>query len=146
MHLIFLLIRKNTGDESGNLHVDSGTVINYLPLDFYSQFEAAVEAELDLLYQRTRSPNQVLNLCYLQNSIDEMGGPIITLHLRGGDLVLSVENTYTMVVDGVVCLNFIDDVGDKAILGVMGQANFMVTYYLHDEMITFKKMNCAVRN
>ena len=143
--MIYLPISKNTG-EIGNMIVDSGAVSNYLPFDFYSEFEAAIQAELDLLYQRTPDPNQFFNLCYLRNSIEEMGGPIITLHLRGGDLVLSVENTYTMVVDGVVCLNFIDDVGDKAILGVMGQANFMVTYYLHDEMITFKKMNCAIRN
>ena len=144
MHLIFLPIRKYTG-ESGNLHVDSGAVINYLPLDFYSQFEAAVEAELDLLYQRTRSPNQVLNLCYLQNSIDEMGGPIITYHLRGGYLVLSAENTYIKILDGVVCLNFKGH-EDPAILGVIAQSNFMVTYNLQNRRISFKKMNCAVQN
>lgn len=134
-------MRKNTG-EIGNMGVDTGTVLNRLPFAFYSEFEVEVQAELDLLYEPTPDPYEILNVCYLHNSVEDMRGPIITLHLNGGDLVLSVENTYVKVADGVVRLNFIGD--RMALLGVMGQTNFMVTYYLQNLQMSFKKMNCAI--
>ena len=137
-------IGKNAGD-TGNLLVDSGAFSNFLPLEFYSEFESAVEAELDLLYQRSTDSNSLLTLCYLQDSIEEMRGPVITFHISGGDLVLSPENIYLKIADGVVCLNFQGRVG-TALLGAMGQTNFMVTYDLPNSMISFKKMNCAIQN
>ena len=98
LHFIIAWIFKHkTIEEIGNAVFDCGTTANFLPNEFYTLFEAQVEAELDLLYTRNPDPLQVYNLCYEQDSIEKMGDPTIILNLRGRDLVLSAENTYIMV-------------------------------------------------
>ncbi|XP_054816910.1 aspartic proteinase CDR1-like [Prosopis cineraria] len=124
----------------GNAIIDSGTIVTRLPARLYSFVESQVALHLDRLY--TRVQRRFYSLCYSHNNIETMGGPKITIHLRGGNLVLSPENIYIQVDYGAVCFNFKSHPTDL-VIGTNVQANFIVSFDLQRREIGFLKINCA---
>ena len=125
--------------------VDSGSTISFLPKDIYNKVEAEVATIIEL--DRTPSPfdSYNLSLCYKSKNIESLGVPIITLHFKGdkADLELSPTNTFFRASSSVGCFAFYPIPSGKAILGNKQQTNMLVGYDLHNNLISFKTMDCS---
>nr|KYP69052.1 Aspartic proteinase nepenthesin-1 [Cajanus cajan] len=81
-------------DGEGNIIIDSGTTLTFLPPDVYSKFESAVAQVVKL--KRVQDPTQLFSLCY-KATLDNLNAPMITAHFRGADVGLNSINTFTQV-------------------------------------------------
>ncbi|KAL7204102.1 hypothetical protein ACSBR2_017215 [Camellia fascicularis] len=61
---------------NGNIIIDSGTTLTYLPLDLYEKLESAVKSAIGL--QNVYDPAGILSLCYMVSN--NITIPIITAH------------------------------------------------------------------
>jgi len=123
----------------GNMIIDSGTTLTFLPNDVYSKFESAVAKEVKL--QPAKDPNQVLSLCYKATS-DKFDVPVITAHFSGANVLLFGLNTFTRVSDGVVCLAFQPSQSTPT-FGNLAQQNILVGYDLQKNTVSFKLVDCT---
>ncbi|KAK7343139.1 hypothetical protein VNO80_26102 [Phaseolus coccineus] len=123
----------------GNIVIDSGTTITFLPSDAYSKLESAVAKEVKL--QSAKDPNQVLSLCYKAKS-DKLDVPVITAHFTGADVILYGSSTFMKVADGVVCLAFVPN-QSTPIFGNLAQQNILVGYDLQKKTVSFKPVDCT---
>ncbi|CAH8355378.1 unnamed protein product [Eruca vesicaria subsp. sativa] len=117
----------------GNMIVDSGTTLTYLPASYCSLVREAVEKVVRaerVTYEDDDS------LCYKTDTMDIF--PVITMHFSGGaDLVLGKSNTYMAFNgDGAICLTIV--CGRRAIFGNKAQNNFLVGYDPSSRLVSFK--------
>ncbi|KAK1374170.1 aspartic proteinase CDR1-like [Heracleum sosnowskyi] len=129
---------NNANDKDGNIIIDSGTTLTYLPSEFYQ----LVEDE----FKRSISSTPVegedeLTLCYKNEEGFEKEVPTITFHFTGGNLELSVLNTMLEIEDGKLC--FAMAPGGTAIFGNVQQTSCLVGYDLEAKTVSFKKTDCT---
>ncbi|MED6149446.1 hypothetical protein PIB30_062494, partial [Stylosanthes scabra] len=124
--------------EEGNIIIDSGTFLTYLPEDLYTKLEAEVASQINL----TRVRTEVLNLCY-KAPVNKIEAPTITAHFGGADIVLDTGNTFVSVSDGVACLAFGAADRNGAIYGNLAQVNYLVGYDLQKKVVSFKPTDCS---
>ncbi|MED6147199.1 hypothetical protein PIB30_041853 [Stylosanthes scabra] len=125
--------------EEGNIIIDSGTSLTFLPEDLYAKLEAEVASQINLTrVMRT----EVLNLCYKVPG-NKIEAPTITAHFGGADIVLNTGNTFVSVSDGVACLAFGAADKNGAIYGNLAQANYLVGYDLQMKVVSFKPTDCS---
>ncbi|CAJ1978068.1 unnamed protein product [Sphenostylis stenocarpa] len=122
---------------NGNIIIDSGTTLTFLPNDVYSKLESGVASAVKL--PRAKDPNQVLRLCYKANSIN---APVITAHFTGADVILYGLNTFVHVTDEVACLAFLPS-QTGAVFGNLAQQNILVGYDLQKNTVSFKLADCS---
>ncbi|CAN7003421.1 unnamed protein product, partial [Brassica rapa subsp. trilocularis] len=128
----------------GNIIIDSGTSLTFLPASYCSLVRKAVEKVVTaerVTYQDDYS------LCYITDTMDIF--PVITMHFSGGaDLVLGKNNTYMDYGEGAICLNIIcgppSPTFGEAIFGNIAQNNFLVGYDLSSRLVSFKPTDCGV--
>ena len=122
----------------GNIIIDSGTTLTFLPPDIVSKLTSAVS---DLIKADPISdPEGVLDLCYPYSS--DFKAPQITVHFSGADVVLSPENTFIRTSDTTVCFTFKGMEG-QSIYGNLAQANFLVGYDTKAKTVSFKPTDCS---
>ncbi|CAJ1978115.1 unnamed protein product [Sphenostylis stenocarpa] len=129
-----------TSGGGGNIIIDSGTTLTFLPEDVYSRLELAVAQDVKL--KRTKDPNQVLGLCY-EGTLDKLDLPVITAHFSGANVLLYAINTFVEVADGVVCLAFQPSQNNGAIFGNLAQQNLLIGYDLQKNTVSFKHTDCS---
>ncbi|CAH8304342.1 unnamed protein product [Eruca vesicaria subsp. sativa] len=120
----------------GNIIIDSGTTLTYLPESYCKKVRTAVEKVVKA--ERVASPGY--QLCYRTKNMDLF--PVIKMHFQGGaDLFLDKFNTY-MTNGEVTCLMI---VGDRLtpIFGNRAQNNFLVGYDPSSQLVSFKPTNCS---
>ncbi|XP_028077122.1 aspartic proteinase CDR1-like [Camellia sinensis] len=100
---------------NGNIIIDSGTTLTYLPLDLYEKLESAVKSSIGL-----------------QN---------VYAHFTGADVKLNPMNTFIRTSDNIVCLAFAP--ANIAIYGNVAQVNFLVGYDLSKKTVFFKHTDCG---
>ncbi|KAK7346203.1 hypothetical protein VNO80_20718 [Phaseolus coccineus] len=122
----------------GNMVIDTGTTFTLLPFGVYSGLVHALGKVIRA--KRVRDPNGVLDLCY-ESSGNNIKLPIITAHLKGGDVNLQAVNTFSWVEKDVVCLTMLSN--DISILGNLAQTNFFVGYDLESRTLSFKPTDCS---
>ncbi|GMY05101.1 aspartic proteinase CDR1-like [Fagus crenata] len=126
--------------EEGNIFIDSGTTLTYIPPELYEDLVSALEKAIDA--ERVSFPGGIL--CY--KSKDDIDVPIITAHFAGADLKLQSFNTFRSVDDDVVCFNMMP-VGSNGvnfpIFGNMAQINFLVGYDLKAKKVSFMPTDCT---
>ncbi|XP_054813243.1 aspartic proteinase CDR1-like, partial [Prosopis cineraria] len=127
-------IRMPSGTE-GNIVIDSGTTVTYLPRDFYTELKAEVSIVMDQRSNRAFHP--LGDLCYETQRIEDVGAPIITAHFKGADVLLDAINTFIMVDYEVACFSF-KDTSDIAIYGNVAQLNFLIGHDLQKNLVSFK--------
>ncbi|KAJ0234101.1 hypothetical protein HA466_0276430 [Hirschfeldia incana] len=127
----------------GNIIIDSGATLTYLPANYCSLVREAVEKVVTaerVTYQNDDS------LCYKTDTMDIF--PVITMHFSGGaDLVLGKNNTYMdngeaiclIIICGQLAPNF-----KEALFGNKAQNNFLVGYDLSSRLVSFKPTDCGV--
>ncbi|KAL0740931.1 hypothetical protein Bca4012_082444 [Brassica carinata] len=113
----------------GNIVIDSGTTLTYLPASYCSLVRESVEKVVTSA-ERVTFPD-IDTLCYKTNTMDIF--PVITMHFSGGaDLVLDKNNTY-MANGQAICLMIIcgplsPNAEKLSLFGNRAQNNFLVGY------------------
>ncbi|KAL8500636.1 hypothetical protein ACS0TY_020280 [Phlomoides rotata] len=130
-----------SGSTEGNIIIDSGTTLTFLPSDLYDKVQAAVQKQVK--GRRIRDPAGILDLCYLASGESE-SLPEITAHFKGADLRLKAENVFVKTTERSVCLAFApaSSVG-VGIYGNLAQMGFLVGYDLERRTVSFKPTDCS---
>ncbi|XP_065853907.1 aspartic proteinase CDR1-like [Euphorbia lathyris] len=133
----------NLSSREGNMIIDSGTTLTFLPQGFYVRVESAVIEAIKGL-ERVHDP-QLLPLCY-KTKLDNLGAPVITMHFTNADVKLYDINSFVRVSEDVVCFSFsYTSDFQYSIYGNLAQMNFLVGYDLEGKTVSFKKADCTKR-
>ncbi|KAL0327666.1 UNVERIFIED_CONTAM: Aspartic proteinase CDR1 [Sesamum angustifolium] len=107
----------------GNIIIDSGTTLTFLPSELYQELESTLERTIE--GKRATDSQGVFNLCYELPSDGQFKSPPIVAHFKGADLVLTEGSTFVEVEKGVVCLTLVPS-QDLAIFGNLHQMNYKI--------------------
>ncbi|KAL4597185.1 hypothetical protein ACB092_12G216900 [Castanea dentata] len=124
----------------GNIIIDSGTTLTFLPSDLYTGFEAALKAQIKLAV--VKDPNNTFSLCF-DSPESTFKVPTIIAHFTGGaDVTLSAINTF--IGDKTMsCMAFIPAGDSIAIFGNLAQADQLVGYDIVKKTVSFKPTDCT---
>ncbi|WVZ02854.1 hypothetical protein V8G54_023660 [Vigna mungo] len=127
--------------EDGNILLDSGTTITYLPDEVYKSLEQEMINSVNL--PRTNSPIKSLNLlCYEITPGLPYQTPTVFAHFKGGGTVqLHSINTFSTVSEYVICLAFRS--GSLPIFGYLAQQDILVGYDTQQNTVTFLNTDCT---
>ncbi|KAL6575561.1 hypothetical protein OROHE_000938 [Orobanche hederae] len=126
--------------QEGNIIIDSGTTLTFLPEGLYYQVITAVRSQMTL--REVSDPQGLLKLCYLWRSDGIPKVPEITAHFRGADVKLKYINTFVKTGRMSLCLAFAP-ANRYAIYGNLAQMNFLVGYDLEKRTVSFKPSVCS---
>ncbi|KAL2225458.1 aspartic proteinase CDR1-like [Sesamum indicum] len=126
--------------EEGNIIIDSGTTLTFLPSSLYEGLESTLEKSIT--GRRVSDPQGLFGLCYELPSNGEFNAPSIIAHFTGADVKLTQESTFIEVEKGVVCLTFVPS-QDLAIFGNLHQMNFLIGYDLENQKVDFLPTDCS---
>ncbi|XP_031280335.1 aspartic proteinase CDR1-like [Pistacia vera] len=132
---------SSEGDLEGNIIIDSGTTLTFLPESFNSKMISAVSEAIDA--EPIKDSRAVLDLCYSARS--DLNVPNITVHFTGADVTLSPLNTFIRISEEVVCFTFMGDKDERSlpIYGNLAQTNFLVGYDTEKKTLSFKPTDCT---
>lgn len=125
----------------GNIVIDSGTLLTFLPEELYGRFETAIrEALYDQVVKQDPAGN--LGLCFLTY---DLHGPAVTFHFNGADVKLKPTNIFIKVDEETVCLAFAptSSVGFDENLGVYGNWAQIERYDLENMSVSFQSTDCG---
>ncbi|KOM49264.1 hypothetical protein LR48_Vigan08g009100 [Vigna angularis] len=124
----------------GNIFIDSGTTLTYLPDEVYSGLEGEMVNLVKL--PRTDSPVKQLKLCFDITPDEDYHIPTVFAHFKGGGTVkLYSVNTFIKVRKTTICLAFRS--GSKAIFGNLAQQDILVGYDTLHNTMTFLNTDCT---
>ncbi|TKY49535.1 Aspartic proteinase CDR1 [Spatholobus suberectus] len=125
---------STSNDAEGNIIIDSGTTLTFLPEKIYAKLESEVAAQISL--ERVNSTAEILSLCYKSPANNAIQAPLITVHFTGADVGLNSLNTFVSVSDDVTCFAFAP-VASGSLFGNLAQMNHLVGYDLLKKTVTF---------
>jgi len=126
--------------EEGNILLDSGTPLTFLPYEVYSSLEGEMVNAVNLV--RTDSPSRNLKLCYEITSGQQYQIPTVFAHFKGGAVVeLHSINTFLKVSETKICLAF--SPSSTAIFGNVAQQDILVSYNTEQNTVTFLNTDCT---
>ncbi|WVZ03658.1 hypothetical protein V8G54_024464 [Vigna mungo] len=126
--------------EDGNILIDSGATMTYLPDEVYSSLEGEMVNSVKL--PRTNSPIKGLRLCFAITPGEEYHIPIVYAHFKGGGTVKWYNiNTFVKATETVICLAFRS--GSQAIFGNLAQQDILVGYDTQHNTVTFLNTDCT---
>ncbi|XP_020206524.1 aspartic proteinase CDR1-like [Cajanus cajan] len=137
---IELVDDSTSNDDNGNIIIDTGTTLTFLPAKFYAKLESEVAAQIKL--ERVHNPEHILTLCYKSPPKKVIVAPPITAHFTGADVVLNPLNTFVSVSHDVICFAFAP-VETNSIFGNMAQMNYLIGYDLVKKTVSFKPIDCT---
>ncbi|KAL0393812.1 UNVERIFIED_CONTAM: Aspartic proteinase CDR1 [Sesamum latifolium] len=126
--------------EEGNIIIDSGTTLTFLPSSLYEELESTLEKSIS--GNRVSDPQGLFGLCYKLPSNGKINAPPIIAHFTGADVELTQESTFLEVEEGVACLTFVPS-QDLAIFGNLHQMNFVIGYDLENKKVEFLPTDCS---
>ncbi|WOG93423.1 hypothetical protein DCAR_0312707 [Daucus carota subsp. sativus] len=132
---------NKAGADAGNIVIDSGTTITFLPTEFYQNFENEFKSSIS---STPVEGAEGFSLCYRKEQGFEEKVPTVTFHFSGADLDLGASNTLLEVEEGVLCLAISQADDDMiSIFGNVQQMNYLIGYDLVKETVSFKKSDCT---
>ncbi|KAL0447628.1 UNVERIFIED_CONTAM: Aspartic proteinase CDR1 [Sesamum latifolium] len=126
--------------DEGNIIIDSGTTLTFLPSELYQELESTLERAIE--GKRATDSQGVFSLCYELPSDGELKSPPIVAHFKGADLALREGSTFVEVEKGVVCLTLVPS-QDLAIFGNLHQMNYKIGYDLVKQEVNFLPTDCS---
>ncbi|XP_042465647.1 aspartic proteinase CDR1-like [Zingiber officinale] len=131
------------GLKTGNIIIDSGTTLNYLPTAVLSSLEQEVSRVVSL--PKATDPDRLLPLCFtVTGEPDRQKLPFITFKFAGEASVrLSPTSMFMQEAHQVVCLAVADSGSDTPILGYLAQQNIHVGYDLDISAVSFASADCT---
>ncbi|XP_019255223.1 PREDICTED: aspartic proteinase CDR1-like [Nicotiana attenuata] len=127
------------GGDEGNIIIDSGTTLTFLPNDFYLNLESILLESINAT--RIDDPSGTFGICY-ESKNGTINAPKIVAHFTDADLVLAPSSTFAEVEEGLVCLTLVP-AEQIAIFGNLAQANFLIGYDLVANKVSFKPTDCT---
>ncbi|XP_031500814.1 aspartic proteinase nepenthesin-1-like [Nymphaea colorata] len=130
-----------SSDGSGGVVVDSGSTFTGLAEEAYSLLKAAFIQEIGKPSVNTTSLD--METCF-QGLPDSISIPTLTFHFEGGDLQVPAENY--IAVDSVKqlsCLAILPTPANVNLIGATTMQNFLVSFDLGRNMITFTPTQCS---
>ncbi|KAK4493379.1 hypothetical protein RD792_017722 [Penstemon davidsonii] len=125
--------------EDGNILIDTGTIITYLPQGFYERIKEIVKR---LIHFRQVS-DKLFDLCYFLRT-EIIIFPFMTFHFKGADVKLRAENIFIRVSDTTICLGILPTkFNEDAIFGNAAQRDFLVGFDLKKGTVSFKPTVCG---
>ncbi|WMV40419.1 hypothetical protein MTR67_033804 [Solanum verrucosum] len=137
--LKFKSSKIGSGGEEGNIIIDSGTTLTFLPNDFYSSLESTLVDSISAT--RKEDPSGTFRLCY-ESENGTIDAPTIVTHFTNADLELSPSSTFAEIEQGLVCLTIVP-ADEIAIFGNLAQGNFLIGYDLVANKLSFKPADCT---
>ncbi|WVZ02855.1 hypothetical protein V8G54_023661 [Vigna mungo] len=126
--------------ENGNILIDSGTTMTFLPDEVYSSLEREMVNAVKL--PRTNNPIEGFRLCFGITPGEEYHIPIVYAHFKGGGTVtLYNVNTFVKISETVICFVFIS--GSEAIFGNLAQQDILIGYDTERNTVTFLNTDCT---
>ncbi|KAE9605468.1 putative nepenthesin [Lupinus albus] len=126
---------------AGNIILDLGTTLTFLPTYFYTKLESLVATQINLRpfpFKELLPKGQ--KLCY-KSPPSAFKAPPITVHFAGANIVLNTLNTFGLY-DGLMCFTF--NLDDKvSIFGSIAQTNFPVGIDRQKKVVFFKPTDCT---
>ncbi|KAI9083870.1 hypothetical protein K1719_034128 [Acacia pycnantha] len=125
----------------GNIIIDSGTTLTYLPSEFYSDLVSEVEEAISA--KKVDRSDLGLSPCYAYS--DDLKIPDLTARFNGGDVKLSSSNSFVRVDEATLCFIFTDagSVTNVPIYGNLVQTNFLVGYDIDAGTVSFLPKDCT---
>ncbi|CAL0302240.1 unnamed protein product [Lupinus luteus] len=132
-----------TDNCTGNIIIDSGTTLTYLPEDLYNKLEPLVTAQINL--DRFPVPEFLppsIKLCYA-SSPSTFQAPPITIHFTGADIVLNSTNTFYTFFEDFLCFTFTPSSSEGGpVYGNLHQGNFLIGFDKQKKTVSFKPTQC----
>ncbi|XP_047335665.1 aspartic proteinase CDR1-like [Impatiens glandulifera] len=126
--------------EEGNIIIDSGTPITYLPTNIYQTLKDELKRSIHA--ESIPVPENPWLLCYANNK--KFSIPFVTFHFDGGvNLTLRSTSTFSQAV-GFLCLTMAPS-NNAAIFGNFLQMNFLIGYNIDIGKVFFKPTDCSRR-
>lgn len=126
--------------DHGNIIIDSGTTLTYLPEgEFYDGLESTLKEAIGV--ESTTDPNGDFKLCYKNKA--NLNVPYIAVQFTGAKLELPSSNTFLEVDDGLVCFTMVPTSSYVSIFGNLLQENFLISYDLLKKKISFMPTDCS---
>ncbi|XP_047978859.1 aspartic proteinase CDR1-like [Salvia hispanica] len=125
------------GIEDGNIIIDSGTTLTFLPQELYNKVTAQVRSHMNM--KEVDDPKGLLDLCYYSTSVTKV--PEIVFHFKGADVKLKPLNTFIKTRENNLCLAFAPT-NDEPIFGNLAQMDFLIGYDLENKIVSFKPTDC----
>ncbi|KAH6831255.1 Eukaryotic aspartyl protease family protein [Perilla frutescens var. hirtella] len=126
--------------DEGNIIIDSGTTLTFVPSEIYEGVEAALVKAISAT--RVSDPQGAFGLCYRIEGGGGLKSPPITAHFKGADLVLPEASSFVEVEEGTVCLTVVQS-EDLAIFGNLHQINYHVGYDRVNQQVSFLPTDCS---
>ncbi|KAL8499533.1 hypothetical protein ACS0TY_022469 [Phlomoides rotata] len=123
--------------EEGNIIIDSGTTLTFVPSELYDGIESSLKNSIDAT--PVEDQQGTFKLCY--QSDGEFNSPPITAHFKGADLVLPHRSIFVEVEKGQVCLALVLS-QDLAIFGNLHQEGYLIGYDLVNKQLNFLQTDC----
>ncbi|XP_054808759.1 aspartic proteinase CDR1-like [Prosopis cineraria] len=73
-------------ETEGNVIIDLGTTLTFLPSEFFADLVMALEEAID--GEKVDDPKHALGLCSESSTVDNLNIPILMAHFKGGDVEL----------------------------------------------------------
>ncbi|KAL6544206.1 hypothetical protein OROGR_010703 [Orobanche gracilis] len=122
----------------GNIIIDSGTTLTFLPSDIYRGLESALVETIN--GKRVNDSQGSFNLCYEKSS--DFSAPPVVAHFTGADVELTQGSTFLEVESGVICLTLVPS-EDLAIFGNLHQMNYKIGYDIVEQKVYFLPTDCS---
>lgn len=123
--------------EEGNIIIDSGTTLTFLPKEWYDQVTAQVKTQMRM--EEMKDPKRLLNLCYSSTGVTKV--PAIIFHFKGADVKLKPKNTFVKIRKNCLCLA-LAPTDREAIFGNLAQMDFLIGYDFENRTVSFKHADC----
>lgn len=124
--------------QRGNILIDSGTTITYLPRgEFYDGIVSTLKEDMDV--KTIDDPDKNFNFCYKTNS--NIKAPSIAFQFTNATIKIPQSSAFVEVDDGITCFTVVPS--GISIFGNILQENFLVSYDLQKEMVSFEATDCS---
>lgn len=131
-------VRPGCISEEGNIIIDSGTVLTFLPSAIFTSLESQLRKVIKGKPMKDPTGGN-LKLCYSDDNIDHY--PSLTFKFKGAEVELPALSTFFQV-GKLLCLAMVPT-DDVAVFGNLSQENFLIGYDLMKKQISFKPTNCS---
>ncbi|KAE9454447.1 hypothetical protein C3L33_13649, partial [Rhododendron williamsianum] len=124
----------------GNIIIDSGTVLTFLPSGIFANLESQLGKVIK--GKPMKDPGGVFKLCYRDDNIDHY--PSLTFKFKGAEVELPALITFFQV-GKLLCLAMAPT-DDVAVFGNLSQENFLIGYDLVKKQISLSQLIAASTN
>ncbi|GJV44700.1 aspartic proteinase CDR1-like protein [Tanacetum coccineum] len=127
--------------KEGNIIIDSGTTLTYVPTEFYSDLITRITNVIGNGIIDQPRPPMGFHYCYKNLNIDRV--PSVTFRFTGPDVEVPPKNMFFEIEKGVSCLALVFSDDGLAIFGNLSQRNMLVAYDLVNRKVSFKPTDCT---